>query len=177
MADDSENKSDSRSDLRRIAALLVREGVEFIVIGGQAELLMGGARVTYDVDLCYRRTKENLERLATALKEMRPTFRGAPPDMPVILDAKALALGSNYTLITEIGTLDLLGWVEPLGEYDALLPASETYQLGEFTVRTIGLNDLIRVKEHIGRSKDRESLLQLLAIRQLREGSNPPKKV
>ena len=34
--------------------------------GPQAEALMGSPRVTYDVDLCYRRTPENLERLARA---------------------------------------------------------------------------------------------------------------
>ena len=46
--------------------MLAEHGVEFIVVGGQAEALMGSARVTYDVDLCYRRTPQNLERLATA---------------------------------------------------------------------------------------------------------------
>src|SRR2546426_2222366 len=53
-------------------------GVEFIIVGGQAEALMGGARVTYDVDLCYRRTPDNLERLATALGTLNLTLRGAP---------------------------------------------------------------------------------------------------
>ncbi len=73
-----------KSDLRRIAEVLVHHGVEFIVIRGQAERLMGSPRVTYDTDLCYRRTAENLERLATALKEFHPTLRGAPPGLPLI---------------------------------------------------------------------------------------------
>jgi hypothetical protein len=133
---------------------------------------MGGARVTFDTDFCYRRTKENLERLAEALKELHPTFRGAPANLPVILDAQALALGNNYTLITSAGPLDLLGWVEPLGSYEELLPNCETYSVGAFSVRTIGLDDLIRIKQHLGRSKDRDSLRQLLAIRAIRsEGS------
>jgi hypothetical protein len=85
------------------------------------------------------------------------------------LDAAALALGSNYTFDTPIGPLDLLGWLEPVGAYDDLVPLSEIYQVGEFELRTIGLDDLIRIKQHIGRPKDRESLLQLLAIRALRE--------
>jgi predicted nucleotidyltransferase len=67
-----------------------------------------------------------------------------------------------------MGPLDLLGWVEPLGAYESLLPASEAYAIGEMTLRTIGLEDLIRIKQHLGRAKDRESLLQLLAIRSLR---------
>jgi len=35
-----------KSDLRQIAELLAKHGVEFIVIGGQAEALMGSGRVT-----------------------------------------------------------------------------------------------------------------------------------
>jgi predicted nucleotidyltransferase len=35
--------------------------------------------------------------------------------------------------------------------------------------QVIGLDDLIRIKRHINRPKDRESLLQLEAIKRLRE--------
>jgi hypothetical protein len=168
MVDDNAKRPPEASDLERIAAILLRHRVEFLVVGGQTEVLMGSPRVTYDTDLCYRRTAENLERLAEALQEVNPSLRGAPPDLPFILDAQSLAFGNNYTLNTDVGPLDLLGWVEPLGNYESLVPAAETYALGEMTVQTIGLNDLIQVKQHIGRAKDRESLLQLLAIRSLR---------
>jgi len=173
MADDSA-KTAGVSELETIAAILTRHQVEFLVVGGQAEILMGSPRVTYDTDLCYRRSEQNLQRLAEAIKEVNPSLRGAPPDLPFVLDARALAFGNNYTLNTAFGPLDLLGWVEPLGAFESLLPASEMYNLGGVTVRTIGLEDLIRVKEHIARPKDRESLLQLLAIRRLRtEGQTP----
>jgi hypothetical protein len=157
-----------QSDLEKIADLFRKHGVEYLIVGGQAETLMGSPRVTYDTDLCYRRSPENLKRLATALQEIHPTLCGAPPDLPVRLDAQALAFGNNYTLNTSLGRLDLLGWVEPLGTYEALLPKSETYPIGPTVLRTIGLEDLITIKQHIGRSKDRESLLQLLAIRSIR---------
>jgi hypothetical protein len=109
-----------------------------------------------------------LERLAKALKELKPTLRNAPPDLPIVFDADALAFGNNYTFDTSIGQLDLLGWVEPIGSYETMLPASESYSIGEVEIRTIGLEDLIHIKQHIGRAKDRESLLQLLAIRAIR---------
>ena len=38
------------SPLERFCTLLSDAGVEFMVIGGQAEALMGSPRVTYDVD-------------------------------------------------------------------------------------------------------------------------------
>jgi predicted nucleotidyltransferase len=65
--------------------------------------------------------------------------------------------------------LDLLGWIEPLGDYDAIVSRAETYTVAGLILRTISLEDLIRVKQHIGRSKDRDSLYQLLAIKRVRE--------
>jgi hypothetical protein len=76
-------KMPEQSELEAFAEVLLRHGVEFIVIGGQAETLMGSPRVTFDTDLCYRRTPENLKNLAAALKELNPTLRGAPADLPI----------------------------------------------------------------------------------------------
>ncbi|MCW5776235.1 MAG: hypothetical protein KIS87_07350 [Phycisphaeraceae bacterium] len=147
-----------------------RHGVEFIVIGGQAEILHGGARVTFDCDFAYRRTPENIQRLAAALETLRPRLRGAPPDVPFRVDAKTLANGSNFTFETAYGPLDLLGWVEPFGEYDAFVGRAEAYIYEGKTLLVMALDDLIRIKRHINRPKDQASLAELLAIKQEREG-------
>jgi predicted nucleotidyltransferase len=159
-----------QSPLERFCEVLAEHGVEFIIVGGQAEVLMGGARVTYDVDLCYRRTPDNLERLATALGTLNLTLRGAPPELKFRLDAQALALGQNYTFeVDGEWALDFLGYLEPLGTYEDLLPHVETMSIGGRPTQVIGLDDLIRIKRYLGRPKDRESLLQLEAIKRLRE--------
>jgi hypothetical protein len=122
------------------------------------------------VDLCYRRTTENLRRLADALGRLTLTLRGAQPDLKFRLDAEALALGMNYTFeVDGEHALDLLGHLEPIGGYDDLVTGCEVMQVAGRSVRVIGLDDLIRIKRHLGRPKDRESLLQLEAIRRLRE--------
>lgn len=156
---------------RTPSGLLQRHGVEFIVIGGQAAVLHGSLLPTFDVDLCYRRTGENLEKLAASLRELHPTLRGAPVDLPFQLDARSLALGSNFTFNTDIGPLDLLGWVEPLGGYEDLLAGSEQIDIGGCRVAIIGLDDLIAVNRHINRTKDQAVLVQLEAIKRL-----PPEK-
>jgi hypothetical protein len=156
--------------LLRIAELLDRHGVEFIVLGGEAAVLHGSPLATFDTDLCYRRTTENLARLATALREVHPTLRGAPPGLPFRLDAESLALGANFTFETDLGPLDLLGWVEPIGTYEQLLPRVETIEIGSSILQVIGLDDLIAIKQHIRRPKDQAVLYQLLAIRRVREG-------
>lgn len=164
MADDTEKPS-----LAKIAELLHSHQVDFMVIGGQAAALHGSPIPTYDVDLCYRRSKENLERLASALKVIHPTLRGAPPDLPFVLDAISLALGSNFTFDTILGPLDLLGWVEPIGGYDELAPRAEVIDLEGLSLRVLSLDDLIAIKRHIARPKDRAALVQLEAIQRLRD--------
>jgi hypothetical protein len=159
----------AKLDLLKIIELFARHGVEYLVIGGQAAILHGSPQLTHDTDLCYRRTLENLERLARALVEIHPTLRGAPPDLPFILDARSLALGSNFTFSTDFGPLDLLGWVEPHGTYDDLVERAEYYDLGTARVAAIGLDDLIAVKKHIRRTKDQTALFQLEAIKKMRD--------
>ena len=155
--------------LEQIAALFVSRGVEFLVIGGQAEYLFGSSRPTQDVDLCYKRDRANLERIAVCLRSIKTRLRGAPADLPFILDARTLEMGTNFTFTTELGDLDLLGYVEPIGQYEDLLPRHESYELGAFAVNTIGLDDLLRVKLPINRAKDQESIAQLKAIKRIRE--------
>jgi predicted nucleotidyltransferase len=153
--------------LVRIAEHLQRHGVDFLVIGGQAAALFGSPHPTYDVDLCYRREPGNLKRLAEALRELHPTLRGAPPDLPFRIDDRSLALGSNFTFDTDLGPLDLLAHVEPLGAYEDIAPRAARVRLDSIEVLVASLDDLIRIKRHIGRPKDRLDLLQLEAIKRL----------
>jgi len=160
-------EDNAKSPFEQIIEALLSGGVEFIVVGGQAENIMGSPRVTYDVDLCYRRTRDNLQRLAIALKSLNPTLRNAPPDLPFHIDAQSLALGCNFTFKTTLGDLDLLGFLEPLGDYDAVVKNAQAVAIGETTVNVISLDDLIKIKEFIRRPKDQESLFQLRAIKKI----------
>ena len=63
------------------------ENVQFVVIGGLALTLRGSSRVTYDLDICYARSTDNLERLARAVAPYHPRLRGAPDDLPFLWDA------------------------------------------------------------------------------------------
>jgi hypothetical protein len=69
-------------DLRKLIETLAGASVDFVVVGGVAVVAHGHVRATIDLDVCYSRTPENLERLAAALAPLQPTLRGAPPDCP-----------------------------------------------------------------------------------------------
>jgi predicted nucleotidyltransferase len=161
-----------KSALEKIAEILSAHDVDFIVVGGQAELLMGSPRVTYDIDLCYRRTRENLKRLAAALREIKPTLRNAPPNLPFVIDEQSLALGSNFTFDTSLGPLDLLGYLEPLGGFEAIVDRASSVKLASIELKVIHIDDLIAIKQHLRRPKDQQSLLQLLAIKKIQSSAS-----
>ena len=67
--------------------------------------------MTFDVDLIYSRTLENIERLAAALAPYRPYLRDAEPNLPFAWDAKTIRGGLNFALTTDLGDVDLFGEV------------------------------------------------------------------
>src|SRR4051794_34412317 len=56
----------------RIVTRLLEQQVEFLIVGGICAVLHGSPRQTLDLDLCYRRTSENLRRLVLALAPLDP---------------------------------------------------------------------------------------------------------
>src|SRR5213078_3529458 len=110
--------------------VLDRQGVAFVLIGGVAARLHGSPSLTGDLDLCYDRRPENLERLAEALRELGARLRGVDDDVPFLLDAKTLAAGSNFTFVTVAGALDVLGSPAGTRGYDELVANAERFDLG-----------------------------------------------
>jgi len=155
-------------ELERILQHLTSFEVEFIIIGGVAAAAQGSVRPTYDLDLCYRRTPENLKQLADALARLNPRLRGAPDDLPFRWDMHTLERGLNFTLQTDLGAIDLLGEVTGLGSYDQVLAASEDMELYHISVRVLTLEGLIIAKRAAGRPRDWEHLLELEALLELR---------
>jgi hypothetical protein len=54
--------------------LLVRNKVEFIVVGMGAGVLQGVPLTTLDLDILHRRTPENVDRLLSVLRELQATY-------------------------------------------------------------------------------------------------------
>jgi len=142
-------------DPQPILKALIRHAVDFVVIGGLAGTAHGSAYPTYDVDVAYERSSENLRRLAAALAELDATLRGAPPGLPFRLDAETLRAGLNFTFETRFGSLDILG--EPAGapRYEELRTAGVSGELWGVTIRVASLDHLIAMKEAAGRTKDK----------------------
>jgi hypothetical protein len=147
--------------LEQLLRTLRDGGVECIIVGGVAARAHGSSRLTDDLDVVYSRTPENLQRLVHALSPVRPYLRGAPPGLPFDWSVATVRAGLNFTLITQLGALDLLGEITGGGDYNALRPHALSITLFGGTFLLLDLPWLIRVKRAAGRPKDLEVVAEL----------------
>lgn len=129
-------------------------GVDFVIIGGLAGVAHGSSYPTYDLDVMYDGDPENLERLASVLRGVGATLRGAPPDRPFQLDARTLGEGGNFTFDTRNGPLDVLAHPSGAASFAEIKNASDEIDLGGRRVRVASLDHLIAMKDAAGRPKD-----------------------
>jgi len=153
------------TDIQRLIEALAGNQVDFAIIGAVALVLHGSSRVTQDLDICYGRDSDNLERLAAALGPFKPTLRGAPPDLPFRLDARSLYSGLNFTLTTTLGDINLLGEVSGVGSYAQVVADAEVMEIYGQTVRVMSLAALERAKLAAGRLKDLADLAEIAELR------------
>ncbi len=152
----------------QILAALVRQEIQFVVIGGVAATIHGSARLTNDLDICYDTAADNLERLVVLLTGWHAYLRGVEPGLPFVLDTRALRTTPIMTLTTDVGDLDLLDRVPGVGDYPAALAASERVTIGKVEFRALRLEALIASKQAVRRPKDVEQLIELEALLALR---------
>ena len=143
---------------------LGRHEIECVIVSGVAGTLHGSIIPTTDLDVCYSRTAVNLENLATALQSVNARSRNAPPNLPFILDAETLGKGLNFTFITDVGDLDLLGEVRGIGYYDKVVEGASSFEVLGYQFQVISLEKLILAKLTAGRGKDLVAVAELEAI-------------
>ena len=165
----------SRPDVPRITEVLDRHGVDYLVIGGVATQAYGAERPTGDFDCLVRRTGENFDRLAAAMRELKARLRveGLTDEesaaLPVQLDGLTFSRSQISTWATDAGHLDVLvDMVNRQGHrqrYEELEGAAEELTVAGIQVRVAGLDDIIASKEYAGRPKDNEALPELYRLR------------
>jgi len=157
------------TDFAALIPLLVANDVEFIIVGGAAATAHGSARLTLDLDVVYSRDNVNLERIVRALAPSQPYLRGAPPGLPFEWSVETLKKGLNFTLITTLGALDLLGEIVGGGGYDELKPETIKIEVAGAECMCLSLQRLIEVKRAAGRPKDLEAIAELVQILEERQ--------
>jgi hypothetical protein len=150
-----------------IKSLTAKE-VDFVIVGEIAILFYSPSYITTGkLNFCYLRTTENLKRIVSAFAHFNPRLRGFPEDLPFIWDERTLQSGTNFTLKTTIGDIDLLGEVAGVGDYQAVKKESIIARLYDCDVRVLTLEGLIKAKRAAGRTKDLLVLPELEALREM----------
>lgn len=138
----------------RFLELMNQQNVEYLIIGGAAVNVHGYARATGDLDIWYKPTKNNFEKILKAIELFG--FDITP--------LKNLTGNSESSFVRL--PLDNF-YVELIAKIDGKLLFDETYQnamqfnVGDITVPVIGYNDLIQNKLLSRRAKDLEDIAQL----------------
>jgi len=139
---------------------LARHHVQFVLIGALGAMLHGFPRITWDADITPTRDAENLERLASALRELDARiFTDREPDgVPFDCSATMLARADVWNLITRAGRLDLAFAPSGTTGFPDLAANAVQFELYGNPVLVARLEDIIRSKEAANRPKDRQDI-------------------
>lgn len=117
-------------DVERIVRCLDQHGVLYLVVGGIGARLYGAQRRTFDFDSLPKTSKENLGRLAAAMRELTAHLRvGGLSDQ----EAKALPTQIDADFL---GRMDISTWRTDAGDLD-VLTASQLGTAAEPATRTL----------------------------------------
>lgn len=167
--------ADPLLDRDRIIECLSRHQVVYLLVGGIGAQMHGAIRPTGDFDSLPASSKENLDRLASAMRELNARLRveGMTDEesraLPLPIDAESLARMDISTWRTDAGDLDLLTAIPTRdggrARFEELVARAERVEVGDVTVMVAGLDDIIASKEWADRPKDREALIELRELR------------
>ena len=151
-----------------ICAVLAKEGVDFVVLGGFAAVVHGSPLPTEDIDILPSRSDENLERLARALEQLNAKIRTADEPVKTKIDAAFLKNTPHMlNLVTDFGDIDLV--FSPAGTlvgFDEWVKGARTAQLRDgVIVNVASLDDIIGSKTAANRTKDVRALPYLESLR------------
>jgi hypothetical protein len=142
-----------------------------VLVGGYAAMLHGSSLLTRDLDVCTVLTPGNIEKLRDAFRDFHPVHRLSSPQRSFLDEPDPGVALDNLYLNTDLGTLDLLGRITGIGDYQRVARDAVEIELFGRCVRAISVDDLIAAKEALGRDKDLIAAKELRAIREkLRNG-------
>jgi predicted nucleotidyltransferase len=146
-----------------ILAALERHSVRYILIGGLAANAHGVRRTTRDVDIIVERSRDNLERLADAARELAvgsPVIDSRHRELDP-LDPLDLERAANVALDTSEGELDVMNEAKGAPPFERLVSRAVVIEVFGTRVPVVGLDDLIALKRAAGRDVDLRDIADL----------------
>lgn len=153
-------------DPRAILAALERNGVDYVLIGGLAQVIRGADIATASVDICPSFRAGNLDRVAAAVDELGLI---TSDDGVVELTEEMVGAKPVVSFSTRAGVLGIVGSPEgaPKGYVDLRRGATKEHLGHGVQPLVASVGDLARMASALHRDQDLERLPQLRRIIQL----------
>lgn len=151
-----------QADLEALLEALIEAEVEFIVVGGAAAVIHGAPITTLDLDVVYRRSAENIDRLQALLVRLDARVRD-PAGRELVPQRAHLEATGPLLLSTVHGPFDPMASLGDGRGYEELLASAVVIE-GDLPLRVLDLETLIAVKAAANRAKDRVMLPVLIAL-------------
>jgi hypothetical protein len=157
------------ANLSEILEGLLKQGVDFILVGGLAAVVQGAPVTTMDVDIVHKKSPENVSKLLVFLKSIDAVYRRLDDKLIEPKESDLLGEGHSH-FTTSLGPLDVLAVIEEGKSYGNLLDHTVEIEFRGHTLRVLDLKMLIQLKESSTDPRDKQRLPVLKeTLRQLED--------
>jgi hypothetical protein len=133
-------------DLRGVLGSLHDHRVDYVLFGSAAMLFYGYIRATEDIDLVVRDSEENLRRVHDWLVSLDAHLALRPARRFGARERWGMLKGSNVTVLTSCGQLDVVQRLPGLPDWDRLAADSELYEREGMRIQVMNRRTLIELK-------------------------------
>lgn len=142
-------------DFRDFIQAMNNHEVEYILVGGYAVILHGYRRVTGDMDIWVKRTKDNYVKIALAFAEFHlPLFDMTEQKFLEVETTDVFSYGRppvSIDIITELKGV----------QFDDAFAHAQIFNENGLMIRFLHLDNLIQAKKAAGRHKDLDDIEKL----------------
>lgn len=143
--------------------------MDWVAIGGVAMILHGSDYVTTDLDFAVAHDSDNAEKLSEAMRAIHAKPKRWQGTGEFVLDPKRLS-SPFLELESDNGSIHILSRLPGIESFQELASRSKRIPINGTSVPVASLEDLIVMKSTSNRAKDKVHLLELAALKKLREG-------
>jgi hypothetical protein len=150
-------------DPERLIRVLAKHRVRYVLIGALAARLQGFPRLTADADITPDQSRDNLEHLSAALRELgaKVYTESVPEGLPFDCSATALARAPLWNLVTDAGRLDVAFVPSGTEGFEDLSRDAIRFDVFGVELFVASLSSIVRSKEAADRPQDRQDVVVL----------------
>jgi len=135
-----------QSPITRVLSSMQKNGVDCLLMGGQACILYGGAEFSRDIDFVLHISAENIANLKQAIKELEAECIAVPPfKISYLQKGHAIHFRCQGTGVEQL-RIDVMSRLPSLDSFELLWSRRTSIDLGEFQIEILSLPDLIAAK-------------------------------